>query len=125
MSVQKSSSVFWYLLPLFFAIIGGVITYFFLRKSDPKKAKICLIFGVIVTLVFVIVSQFFPEVPLASLIGESAIPIFIGVAIASALYNYLIKKIKSKMIVYTISIIITVVLWILWNVLMVLPNILK
>ncbi len=43
-TVQKRSN-FWYILPIVFAIFGGVIAYFVLRKSDPKKARNCLLIG--------------------------------------------------------------------------------
>ncbi len=36
----------WYLLPIFFHIIGGVIAYFAIRNDDPQKAKRCLFLGV-------------------------------------------------------------------------------
>ena len=38
-------SKWWYLLPIFVNVIGGVIAYFVLRHDDPKKAKKCLIIG--------------------------------------------------------------------------------
>ncbi len=40
-------SRWWYLLPIFFNIIGGVIAYFILRNDDPKKAKNCLWLGIV------------------------------------------------------------------------------
>jgi len=44
--VHKKASYLWYVLPIVFAIIGGVIAYFVLRKSDPKKARNCLLLGI-------------------------------------------------------------------------------
>ena len=41
----KIRSKWWYLLPIFVNIIGGLIAYFVLRHDDPKKARNCLIIG--------------------------------------------------------------------------------
>jgi hypothetical protein len=49
---QKSTrSKFWYLLPIFFGIIGGLIAYLVLRESDSKKARNCLIIGLVILLI--------------------------------------------------------------------------
>jgi len=42
----KNTSKFWYLLPILFGIIGGVIAYFVLRKSNSRKARNCLLIGI-------------------------------------------------------------------------------
>lgn len=42
---QRSRSNFWFLLPIFLGIIGGIIAYFVLRADDPNKAKNCLYLG--------------------------------------------------------------------------------
>ena len=47
--LQRKRSGLWYLLPIFFSIIGGVIAYFVLKEDDPKLAKNCLILGIIIT----------------------------------------------------------------------------
>ena len=44
----RARSEWWYLLPLFLNIIGGVIAYYAVRKDDPKLAKKCIIAGLIV-----------------------------------------------------------------------------
>ena len=44
---RRSSS--WFLLPIFFNVIGGVITYFVIKDDDPRKAKNCLLLGIILT----------------------------------------------------------------------------
>ena len=51
--INKRSNA-WYLLPIvfglttvIFGIVGGIIAYFVLKNSDPKKAKNCLIIGII------------------------------------------------------------------------------
>ena len=43
----KIRSRWWYLLPIFLNIIGGVIAYYALRKDDYVKAKKALILGII------------------------------------------------------------------------------
>lgn len=55
MSDDKSTELrirsrWWYILPIIFKVIGGVISYFAIRHDDPKKAKNCLYLGIIVTL---------------------------------------------------------------------------
>ncbi len=40
-------SRWWYLLPIFFNIVGGAIAYFILRDDDPQKAKNCLWLGIV------------------------------------------------------------------------------
>ncbi len=47
MSHVKKRSPLWYELPLLFAIVGGVIAYFIIRKDDPKRARNCIIIGII------------------------------------------------------------------------------
>ncbi len=42
---EKRRSNLWYLLPIFFGIIGGVIAFFILFRSDFRKAIYCLIIG--------------------------------------------------------------------------------
>ena len=44
---ERPRSNWWYLLPIFLGIIGGVIAYFALRKDDRQKAKKCLYLGLI------------------------------------------------------------------------------
>ena len=53
---EKIRSRWWYLVPIIFGLVGGVIGYFALRKDDPKKAKNCLIIGGILTIVNIVVS---------------------------------------------------------------------
>jgi hypothetical protein len=47
MSEIKNRSGLWYLLPIFFGIIGGVIAWFVIKDNDPKKAKNCLYLGLV------------------------------------------------------------------------------
>ena len=42
-------SRWWFLLPVMFQLLGGIIAYFALRQDDPPKAKNCLLLGAILT----------------------------------------------------------------------------
>ena len=48
---EKRRSNFWFLLPIFLGLIGGVIAYFVLRQDDPKKAKNCLYLGIVLAII--------------------------------------------------------------------------
>jgi len=43
---EKTRSRAWFLLPIFFGVIGGIIAFFILRRDDPDKAKNCLYLGI-------------------------------------------------------------------------------
>ena len=45
----KTRSKWWFLLPILFHIIGGVIVYFVIRDDDSKLAKNCLWLGIIIS----------------------------------------------------------------------------
>jgi len=53
MQIRKKSS-FWFLLPIFFNVIGGTIAYFVIKEDDPKKAKNCLYLGIILAAIPII-----------------------------------------------------------------------
>lgn len=66
-SKSHKRSPFWYLLPIIvglvggiFGIVGGIIAYFILKSSDPKKAKYCLIIGIIFTVAGLILGALVP-----------------------------------------------------------------
>ena len=42
-------SNFWYILPVFGGIIGGLISWFAIRYDDQKKARNCLLLGIALT----------------------------------------------------------------------------
>jgi len=65
MEVRKRSNL-WFLLPIFFNVIGGVIAYFIIKDDDPRKAKNCLWLGIILT---------------AILFAIFVIPILIGISL--------------------------------------------
>ena len=69
MEVRRRSSL-WFLLPIFFSIIGGVIAYFIIKDDDPHKAKNCLLLGIILTAISFAIFA----VPI--LIGISLLPHF-------------------------------------------------
>ena len=47
---QKRASILWFLLPVFFSLIGGIIGYFIVRnvKKDEDRANKVFIVGVVV-----------------------------------------------------------------------------
>jgi len=62
---EKQRSNWWYLLPIFLGIIGGIIAYFVLRNDDRKKAKKCLYLGLILLAVGILVDILFAGVALS------------------------------------------------------------
>ena len=51
---ERKRSNWWYLVPILFGIIGGIIGYFALRRDEPQKAKKCLYLGLIFTVINII-----------------------------------------------------------------------
>ena len=51
---EKIRSNIWFLLPMLFGIIGGIIAFFILRQDDPRKAKNCLYLGIIFMIIGII-----------------------------------------------------------------------
>lgn len=56
MTTAKVRSNWWYLLPIFFSLVGGVIAYFAIKNDDPKKARNCLAIGIILTAIGVVLT---------------------------------------------------------------------
>jgi len=48
MEVRRKSA-WWFLLPILFGVVGGVIAYFVIKDDDQKRAKNCLWLGIILT----------------------------------------------------------------------------
>ena len=48
MEVRRKSA-WWFLLPILFGVIGGIIAYFVIKDDDQKRAKSCLWLGIILT----------------------------------------------------------------------------
>ena len=55
---EKSRSNVWFLLPIFFGMIGGIIAFFIIRHDDPRKAKNCLYLGLIMMVIGIILNIF-------------------------------------------------------------------
>ncbi len=43
---EKTRSNAWFLLPIFFGVIGGIVAFFILLRDDPRKARNCLYLGI-------------------------------------------------------------------------------
>lgn len=52
---NKQRSKAWYLLPIFFGILGGIIGFFVMRHDSPKMARNSLIIGVANLMVGIII----------------------------------------------------------------------
>jgi len=50
----RDRSGWWYLLPFFLGIIGGLIAYLVVKDDDKELAKYCLYLGIIMTIVSII-----------------------------------------------------------------------
>ena len=58
--VRKNPSKAWYLLPIFFGLLGGLIMFFVLKDENRQMAKNGVILGVVLTVVgimLVVVTQ--------------------------------------------------------------------
>ena len=53
---EKTRSNAWFLLPIFFGMIGGIIAFFILRKDDPRKARNCLYVGIVFMIMGIILN---------------------------------------------------------------------
>ncbi|MGI0045626.1 MAG: hypothetical protein ACREBB_00350 [Nitrosotalea sp.] len=75
MQIRRRSSL-WFLLPIAFNLLGGLVAYFVIRDDDPKKARSCLLLGILLAaipvLLFVvpvlvgitILPHFMPQIPM-------------------------------------------------------------
>ena len=59
MQPEKERSNWWYLVPIFLGLIGGIVAYFALRNDDHRKAKNCLFLGIILGVMGIIVNLLF------------------------------------------------------------------
>ena len=55
MEPERQRSNWWYLVPIFLGIIGGIIAYFAFRNDDRQKAKKCVYIGLILFAIGIIV----------------------------------------------------------------------
>jgi len=56
---ERPRSNWWFLLPIFLSLIGGVIAYFVLRHDDPRKAKNCLYLGIALQIIGLTINAIF------------------------------------------------------------------
>ena len=59
MQPEKERSNWWYLVPIFLGLIGGIVAYFALRNDDRRKAKNCLFLGIILGVIGTTVNLLF------------------------------------------------------------------
>ena len=59
----------WYLVPLFFGIIGGLIAWFVNKDRDPQKARNFLIFGIVWSIVLIAITWILWAAIIAALLG--------------------------------------------------------
>ena len=59
MQPEKERSNWWYLVPIFLGLIGGIVAYFALRNDDRRKAKDCLFLGIILGVLGITVNLLF------------------------------------------------------------------
>ena len=64
MEPERQRSNWWYLLPIFLGIIGGIIGYFALRNDDRQKAKKCLYLALILGAIGIFFQILFAEIPI-------------------------------------------------------------
>ena len=71
MEPERQRSNWWYLVPIFLGLIGGIIAYFALRNDDRRKAKNCLFLGIILGDIGIIVNLLFlsSEIPIEKQFG--------------------------------------------------------
>ena len=55
---EKRRSNAWFVLPILFGVIGGIIAFFILRHDDPRKAKNCLYLGLAFMVIGIIFNIF-------------------------------------------------------------------
>ncbi len=51
---EKQKSNWWFLLPIFLGLVGGIIAYFVLRRDDPRKAKNCMYLGIVLAVIGIV-----------------------------------------------------------------------
>ena len=55
-TTTRARSNFWYILPIFGGVVGGMISWFAIRHDDPRKAKNNLLLGIILTAIPIILT---------------------------------------------------------------------
>lgn len=67
--LKENVSSLWYLVPLFFGFFGGIVAWAVNKDRDPKKARNMLIFGIIWTVLLVLL-MFFLGFILTAMMGS-------------------------------------------------------
>ncbi len=75
MQVRQRSGL-WFLLPILFNVVGGIIAYFVIREDDPKKARNCLYLGIVLAVipVLLVIVPILIGITLIPHIGSPAMP---------------------------------------------------
>lgn len=47
--IRRTRSRAWYILPILFGLLGGIIGYSVVKRDDPKLAKRILVLGIVRT----------------------------------------------------------------------------
>ena len=55
---EQETSWAWYLLPVLFAILGGIIGYFLLKDKNKKVAKNLIYVGLVIFVIEIVASLF-------------------------------------------------------------------
>jgi len=53
-NIKHERSFAWYLLPLFFGLLGGIIAYFVVKEDNKRMANYCIAIGLVGTLAWFI-----------------------------------------------------------------------
>ncbi len=53
-TIRSSPSAFWYLMPILFGFLGGIVAYVYVRDDDPEMAKDLFFVGIIPTFIYII-----------------------------------------------------------------------
>ena len=69
MTFERKRSNWWYLVPVFLGIPGGIVAYFALRYDDLEKAKKCLYLGLILGSVGIFLQILFSEIVIQEQFG--------------------------------------------------------
>jgi CDP-diglyceride synthetase len=56
---KRKRSRWWFLLPIFFSVVGGIIAYFVLKDDDKRLAKNCLYLGILLTVIGFVIGIIF------------------------------------------------------------------
>ena len=51
---QKFRSKWWYVLPIFLNLVGGIISWIAIKKDDRNLAKNCLLLGIFLNIVWTV-----------------------------------------------------------------------